>query len=337
MKSRPVAFSALGVLSLLAALLWPATAQGNPQDPDDTQVASAAVPAAEQSGAAEYWTAERAAEAVPGDALLADLDLSSLDRGPVSTGAPQLIPGTSGLGGLLDGLLGDLTAFGGGHYTGGGDVVQTTGKVFFTLGGVDYQCSGSAVNSANRNLVLTAGHCLNDGAGEFALNFVFVPGYDDGERPHGTFVARELVTTEEWNASEDLNYDIGFAVVSPVDGTDLIEAVGGQGIAFNADRGQYVYAFGYPAAAPYDGEKLSWCHGVTRNDPLGSDAQGVRCNMTGGSSGGPWFLDYDEEAGVGVLNSVNSFKYQLPLLDSSMYGPYFGAAAQELYATAESL
>lgn len=338
MKKRHVAFSTVGVLSLVMALLWPATAQGTVtvSTDDDTDFVSAPVSAGAQEAADDYWTEARLESALPGDELLAGLDLSKATRGSVSTGTPQLIPGTEGLGGLLEGLLPGLSSFGGGHYTGGGEVVQTTGKVFFTLNGTDYQCSGSAVNSSNRSLVLTAGHCLNDGAGNFASNFVFIPAFDDGDRPYGTFVARELLTTAEWNANEDLNYDVGFAVVNPVDGTSLIDTVGGQGIAFNQDRGLYTYAFGYPAASPYDGQTLTWCHGATRNDPLGSDSQGLRCNMTGGSSGGPWFIDYDEESGVGVLNSVNSFKYVLPILDANMYGPYFGAAAQDLYNTAES-
>ena len=41
--------------------------------------------------------------------------------------------------------------------------VATTGKVFFTLGGVNYVCSGTATSSANRDVVTTAGHCVQRG------------------------------------------------------------------------------------------------------------------------------------------------------------------------------
>ena len=44
--------------------------------------------------------------------------------------------------------------------------VSHIGKVFFTLGGVDYVCSANSVTSANGNTVSTAGHCLNEGPGE---------------------------------------------------------------------------------------------------------------------------------------------------------------------------
>jgi len=54
--------------------------------------------------------------------------------------------------------------------------------------------------------------------------------------------------------------------------------------------------------------------------------------MTGGSSGGPWFLSFNEATGTGVQNSVNSFKYSL--FPGWMFGPYFGTDAQNLYHAA---
>ena len=42
---------------------------------------------------------------------------------------------------------------------------STHGKVFFTLGGNDYVCSGTALLSGNKSVVWTAGHCVNEGPG----------------------------------------------------------------------------------------------------------------------------------------------------------------------------
>jgi hypothetical protein len=123
-------------------------------------------------------------------------------------------------------------------------------------------------------------------------------------------------------------------VVNSLDGRRLVDAVGGQGIAFNQPRGQNMYSFGYPAEAPYDGSRLIYCSGRAINDPLLSDGIGLGCDMTGGSSGGPWFLRFDEAAGTGVQNSVNSFKYNF--LPTHMFGPYFGADAQNVYNQAQS-
>ena len=97
-----------------------------------------------------------------------------------------------------------------------------------------------------------------------------------------------------------------------------------------------MYAFGYPAVGRYDGSKLAWCHGAVSSDTQGTSDQGMNCNMTGGSSGGPWFINYDEGTGVGTLNSLNSFKYStLGLLGGNkMFGPYFGSVVQNLYNSA---
>src|SRR4051794_7302257 len=68
---------------------------------------------------------------------------------------------------------------------------STHGKVFFTLGGVDYVCSGTALLSANKSVVWTAGHCVIDPAhpGDFATNWQFVPAYKDGSAALGVYVA----------------------------------------------------------------------------------------------------------------------------------------------------
>lgn len=88
------------------------------------------------------------------------------------------------------------------------------------------------------------------------------------------------------------------------------------------------------AAEPYDGEKFIYCSGTTHRDFLLSDAHVLTCDMIGGASCGPWFTRSDEGTGTGLQSSVNSFKYDF--LPTAMYGPYFGADAQNLYQAARS-
>jgi hypothetical protein len=57
------------------------------------------------------------------------------------------------------------------------------------------------------------------------------------------------------------------------------------------------------------------------------------CDMTAGASGGPWLARFDAAAGRGTIVSVSSFKYVGD--GHTMYGPYFGRAARELYRMAE--
>ncbi|MFC4529706.1 trypsin-like serine peptidase [Sphaerisporangium dianthi] len=221
----------------------------------------------------------------------------------------------------------------GAPWTADGVITRTEGRVFFTYQGRNASCSGTAVTSANKSVVITAGHCVKLG-GAFHTNWAFVPGYDAGSRPYGTWVATSLLTTPQWNASEDMNHDMAAAVVAPLNGQRLVDVVGGQGVAFNQPRGRQMYAFGYPAASPYNGSKLIYCGGRVFNDFLVSTDQGLTCDMTGGSSGGGWFLNFSESTGAGTLNSVNSFKYNFA--PYWMFGPYFGPEAQAVYTAAQN-
>ena len=299
----------LGGAALVAGLAvggaGAAAADGPPDDVETTAYSSAA-----QSRAHDHWTADRMEAAVPAEELAPEGAPASAE---VEKGAPTTVKGRS--------------AQAPGRTTKAATSKDTVGKVFFTQGGVDYVCSGNAVASANGVTVATAGHCVND-AGTWATNWVFVPGYDHGEAPYGTWAATDLVSTDQWVSSEDISYDVAFATVAPESGSGTLEsAVGTTSIAFNRERGAHYTSYGYPAAAPFDGQSLESCAGTASDDALGGTlSQGISCDMTGGSSGGPWFLD------DGAQNSVNSFGYTGQ--KNVMYGPYFGADAQAAYEEA---
>ncbi|MDV6013799.1 peptidase [Haloechinothrix sp. LS1_15] len=278
------------------------------------------------------WSAERMRSATPVEQLISRdghvIGLADV-LDVVPGGEPVSVPATPRSTGLLGG-----GGASGEPWTGGGKVSSTVGRVFFTYDGEDASCSGNAVTSDNGSTVLTAGHCVRMD-GQWHDEWVFVPGYQDGQAPHGTWPAAALLATEEWVAGEDLNHDVGAAVVGERDGGRLTEVVGGQALAFNQDRRQFMDAFGYPAAGTYDGEQLIHCSGRASNDLFFSSAMGLGCNMTEGSSGGPWFLDFDEQSASGVQNSVNSFGYLF--LPGVMYGPYFGESAHQLYQEATAI
>jgi len=291
-------------------------------------VHQAADTAAEASAVAAKWTPEAMRAAVPLDQLLGTVDVSKLTQDVVE-GAAQVVAPTAK---LLNEVAPMAFPSGGGAWTGGGQVVTTAGRVFFTYQGQQASCSGNAVTSGNKSVVMTAGHCVKlDGA--FHTNWAFVPAYNNGNAPYGTWTARATMATPQWVASEDINYDVGAAVVNQLNGASLTDVIGGQGVAFNQARGQNMYAFGWPAAAPYDGTKMIYCSGAVF-DAFLSDGIGMTCDMTGGASGGPWFLQFDEGAGTGILNSVNSYK--INFIPTWMFGPYFGADAQNLYNAAQA-
>lgn len=280
-----------------------------------------------ERGTAGFWTAERMRQAAP-------LSLSDLGKDAVNT-ARKAVPGGKQLDipPLDGGRQTKNFPQKGGKWTDGGKVTKTTGRVFFTYQGRTASCSGDAVNSRNGSTVMTAGHCVRMD-GKWHKNWVFVPGYHDGKAPYGKWSATKTLSTPQWKKSEDLNYDVGAAVVGKQGGKRLTDAVGGQGLSFNAARKADMYAFGYPAEKPYDGSKLSYCSGRTFKDFVGTNDHGMSCNMTGGSSGGPWFTKFDEKAGTGLQSSVNSFGYQF--LPDTMFGPYFGKDAKNLYQQAQA-
>lgn len=203
------------------------------------------------------------------------------------------------------------------------------GKVFFTLGGTNYVCSGTSLNSSNGSVVWTAGHCVNEGPGAYATNWAFVPAYRDGSAPYGTWTARALLSTTQWASGGDISYDVGAAVMNTSGGNTLNSTVGGRGIAFNYARNQFYRSYGYPAAPPFTGERLWVCESqLSHSDPSTSpQTMAIGCDMTGGSSGGGWLVGNN-------VYSVNSYGYLTE--PNVMYGPYQGAAAQSLYSSASS-
>ena len=62
------------------------------------------------------------------------------------------------------------------------------------------------------------------------------------------------------------------------------------------------------------------------------DTLSMPCNMTPGSSGGPWFRNWDATTKTGTLNSLNSYGYSS--LSNLMFGPIFGPAEYDAYTAA---
>jgi V8-like Glu-specific endopeptidase len=308
----------MGFLSLPAAAVLALGAAGGAgavpaTSPDkDPSVVSIAV---EGSGAADYWTADRMKTAIPGDVLAA----RALERGNRPTGQVA-----KGKGSQVRATKGKQTL------AASENPVKHIGKVFFTLGGQNYVCSGNAVSSTNESTVSTAGHCLNEGPGAFATNFIFVPAYENGATPYGKWTARTYVAPTQWSSNGDMAYDTGFAVMNKLNNQTLTDVVGGSGVAFNQARGLTYKSFGYPAARPFNGETLKSCTGtaVPDNNNPQFGTQGIPCDMTGGSSGGPWFIGTGSS---GTQNSVNSYGYSG---SSVMYGPYWGTVIQAAYTSA---
>ncbi len=220
-------------------------------------------------------------------------------------------------------------------------VARTNGRVFFTVPGGDAaSCSAAVINSAGKSTVWTAGHCVHTGrGGNWVSNWIFIPAYEDGAEPYGRWYAKQLWAKDNWIDDSDGTSDMGVAIMWTRNGQRIVNALGGHGISWNHSKNQFVRAFGYPAEGAFDGQKLRYCYGDTstryRNAPSIDDIK-LRCDMTRGSSGGPWLRNQSSWTGYGYLNGVNS-RINRIVNPTWMYSPYFDDSAKSLFDKTKNL
>lgn len=171
------------------------------------------------------------------------------------------------------------------------------GKLFFSEGGRNFVCSATVVN---QSLLITAGHCVSDGNGNFATNFLFCPGYSQsgpmaGVGCWGGFPG----TVRRYLDDGETDYDYG-CLITNSSGTVRNQPVGAvtgwAGWAVNFPTFQPTLAFGYPAGAPFQGDTIQqvasteWY--VSDRSPGSQLSKYIGSDLTGGSSGGGWFLSW---------------------------------------------
>ncbi|MFI0711941.1 trypsin-like serine peptidase [Streptomyces inhibens] len=234
------------------------------------------------------------------------------------------------------------------------------GKIFFDSPKGPMVCSGTIVEDpahpGRSNLVWTAGHCVHSGKqGGWMRNIVFVPSYNDNGvpmnqvgsapsqqiTPYGRFWADWITTSGEWinMGSEERGnggsaYDFAVLHVKPENGggKSLQETVGAAAqVWFNspsADQLSSLDAFGYPAAPPYDGARMMSCPARPGRLVMeqGTPAMHrIGCTMTGGTSGGGWFVNRGGKLTLVSNTSISSNAH------TWLAGPHLGPEAQRVF------
>lgn len=207
----------------------------------------------------------------------------------------------------------------------------TVGKVFFKQNGGSYVASAAAIG---KNGLWTAGHVVhagNNSASGWSTNMVFVPAYKDGAAPLGTFTVRQLFCRTQWYQHGNpggLFEDMGAAIMNPLNGRMLSQVTGWLGFAWNFPRNQVWTSLGFPAAPPFNGQRMFQDTAPYANDgnvPGSPHPEGIGCSMTGGCSGGPWVI------GLGSTNYVNGENSYRPNSQPlEIYSPYYGDNARSL-------
>src|SRR5262245_36439817 len=163
-RGRPSRLAPAILLAGLFALAFSASASA-------TATWSAASPVVSARSALRFWTPARMRQARPLEATppagggLARASALAEGADPATAAASDFVP------------VADPTAPG----------FRQNGAVFIVLphGQGFGRCSGTSVDAPNRSVVITAGHCVNEGGPGHWFNreWVFVPGYHDGVRP----------------------------------------------------------------------------------------------------------------------------------------------------------
>lgn len=178
---------------------------------------------------------------------------------------------------------------------------KALGKLFLRgAGGGNFVCSATVVHY---RVVATAGHCVYDAQRrQFNGEFLFVPGFHNGDAPFGTFGYRWVATTPSWgnggggvpNAA-----DFGILVMNDVvaDGRSqrLGELVGWLGWKTFALEGNHVTLHGYPGNLD-GGQHLQRTSAQVFRTASPNSAE-IGSDMAGGSSGGSWTQDFGIASG----------------------------------------
>lgn len=208
----------------------------------------------------------------------------------------------------------------------------------------------------NESVIVTAGHCLGltpsesaSGSWEPFTNafWLSAPSFEEYKRTKfptqesfDIWLAKNVwlpytwanstvpvgYVPSPWKNGSGWRYDFGAIVVQPRGTSTILKKVGALGVNMNGvGVNKMIHSYGYPADKPFDGSKLFICAGkakvgdkVTRAGTL--TVLGIGCDMTGGSSGGPWLRAGDPDF---FVVSVNSYGPAGPprSVENVMFGP----------------
>jgi hypothetical protein len=290
-----------------------------------------------------YWTPERMAAARPANPALPGMPTPGVEA-PQPTGMPGATLGGGGgewsLAYADDATLAELAASSGNVPDGysypppentwpipvtwyGSYPLRTVGKMYFTQNGSNYVASASVFT--NRGLI-TAGHCLADGAGNWSSNITVVPALRNAYRPYGTWAETNAIVPTEWFNNGTWCRDVGVFRVADLNGHTIGSQTGSMGFAWNWSAQQAWTGLGYPAQTPWVGTIMVATNAsYSRSDAPGGctpSAMGMGTRQTPGCSGGPWIWQFRaQQFSNNWVNGVFSFYY--PAQPNEFFSPYF--------------
>jgi len=184
---------------------------------------------------------------------------------------------------------------------------RAAGQLFFKEGDDTYVCSASMIK---RGILVTAAHCVADNqAHEFYSDWQFIPARKGKSAPYGlwkgavAYVMTKYLNDESGECISGVvcKDDVAVIVLEPQDGKYAGDYTGWFGYGFggysyiNKKKAQ-ITQLGYPVS--HDRGRL-----MQRNDSMGIKGDLdyklntlIGSRMTGGSSGGPWLVNFGQRA-----------------------------------------
>ncbi len=164
------------------------------------------------------------------------------------------------------------------------------GRLFSNEG----SCTASVVSG--NNVIVTAAHCCYDRSKRNWIGgWSFVPAYDNGSAPFGTFDWSAATIRTSWIDNGDIPSDVCLInLQNDSAGHGVSYYTGWLGRAWDWGSDQELHALGYPGNLG-NAQTLELC----TSESFGSDGScggdavlNMGCSMTYGSSGGPWVMSY---------------------------------------------
>jgi V8-like Glu-specific endopeptidase len=182
---------------------------------------------------------------------------------------------------------------------------RPAGKLFFKIGAQDFICSASLIK---KGLVVTAAHCvMKFGSKQYYSDWQFIPGFRGVaapapvpiSAPYGIWtVAQAFVLTSYFDGTDSCQQtgvvcqnDVAILALNFAGTNTGWFAFGWDKAGFTSQRITHVSQVGYPACLD-DGGMMERNDAQGSIDSAHSDNTVIGSLMCGGSSGGPWLVNF---------------------------------------------